>query len=333
MSFSTPSIKTIRDLTPRDREPIMGRIFSSKCQSQKSLDGQVAIVTGCNTGIGKYTALDLARRGAHVVMACRSIERAEAAAKDICSVVPKANLEIMKLDLSSLESVREFCKEFSSSHKTLHLLINNAGVLMDSRSVTVDGFETHFGTNHLGHFLLTLLLLPILIQSGPSRIVNVSSLGHTYCDSLYFEDLNMENNFDPWIAYGRSKLANILFTLELAKRLEDTEVKAVSLHPGVVYTDISRNLGTVKTFSFIWFVSLLQKFGSWFLKTPEQGAQTTLFCALDDNIKSGSYYDDCAVANPSEAAKNSDLAQELWEKSKEFVKLGEFDPFSALPLK
>ncbi|CAH1402172.1 unnamed protein product [Nezara viridula] len=269
----------------------MGRIFSSKCQSQKRLDGQVAIVTGCNTGIGKYTALDLAKRGAHVVMACRSIERAEAAAKDICSIVPKAELEIMKLDLSSLESVREFCKEFSSSHKTLHLLINNAGVLMNSHSVTVDGFETHFGTNHLGHFLLTMLLLPILIQSGPSRIINVSSLGHTYCDSLFFDDINMEKNYDPWTAYGRSKLANILFTLELAKRLEGTEVKTVSLHPGVVYTEISRDLVTSKAFSFIWFVGLLQKFGSWFLKTPEQGAQTTLFCALDDSIQSGLYYE------------------------------------------
>nr|XP_014281382.2 retinol dehydrogenase 12-like [Halyomorpha halys] len=144
------------------------------------------------------------------------------------------------------------------------------GLLMDFHSVTDDGFEAHFGTNHLGHFLLTLLLLPIMIKSGPSRIINVSSSGHKYCDSLYFEALNMEKNYNPSTPYGRSKLANILFTLELAKRLEGTEVKAVTLHPGVVYTEISRNLFTFKAFTLIWLISLLQKFGSLLLKSPEQ---------------------------------------------------------------
>ncbi|XP_014285498.2 retinol dehydrogenase 11 [Halyomorpha halys] len=297
----------------------MGWLTSGKCHSTKRLDGKVVIVTGSNTGIGRYTALDLARRGAEVIMACRDLEKAEAAASGIRKRVPEANLKVMRLDLSSLESVRSFCKDFLASYDNLHLLINNAGIMFSPWELSEDGFEIHFATNHLGHFLLTMILLPTICKSAPSRIINVSSLAHRLSFSMRYDDLNYEKSYNPIIAYARSKLANVLFSKELARRLKGSGVKVVSLHPGVVYTDLPRYLSDIFFTGAYW---IYEKFGWLVMKTPKQGAQTTLYCALEDCVESGLYYDDCAVAETSAISKNMDEAKELWEKSLGWVKLG-----------
>ncbi|XP_014285499.1 retinol dehydrogenase 11 [Halyomorpha halys] len=297
----------------------MGWLSNGKCHSTKRLDGKVVIVTGSNTGIGRYTALDLARRGAEVIMACRDLEKAEAAAGGIRKRVPEANLKVMRLDLSSLESVRSFCKDFLASYDNLHLLINNAGVMLSPWKLSEDGFEIHFATNHLGHFLLTMLLLPTICKSAPSRIINVSSMVHRICASMSYEDLNNEKLYSPTGAYARSKVANVLFTKELARRLKGTEVTAVSLHPGVVNTEIPRHLNDLYFPGAYWLYS---KMGWWLMKSPKQGAQTTLYCALEDCVESGLYYDDCAVLESSPMSNDPNVAKELWDKSLEWVKLG-----------
>ncbi|CAH1401697.1 unnamed protein product [Nezara viridula] len=198
----------------------MGWITNGKCHSTKRLDGKVVIVTGSNTGIGKYTALDLSRRGAEVIMACRNLEKAKEAEADIRKRVPEAKLKVMHLDLSSLESVRTFSKDFLASYDSLHILINNAGVMFHPWELSKDGFEMHIATNHLGHFLLTLLLLPLLRKCAPSRIINVSSIGHRLSSSMRYDDFNYERSYSSIGGYTRSKLANILFTNELARRLK-----------------------------------------------------------------------------------------------------------------
>lgn len=296
----------------------MGWITSGKCRSTKRLDGKVVIVTGSNTGIGKYTALDLSRRGAEVIMACRNVEKAETAAADIRKIAPEAKLKIMPLDLSSLDSVRSFCKDFLASYDSLHLLINNAGVMFVPWELSKDGFEMHLATNHIGHFLLTMLLLPLLRKSEPSRIINVSSMAHRLGSSMRYEDLNYEKSYSYLGAYGRSKLANVLFTNELARRLKGTGVIAVSLHPGVVNTELPRHFSEIFFPGAQWLYTNL---GWWLMKTPKQGAQTTLYCALEDSVESGLYYDDCAVASTSAISKDQNLAKELWEKSLEWVQL------------
>ncbi|KAF2886821.1 hypothetical protein ILUMI_19352, partial [Ignelater luminosus] len=201
-------------------------VCDAKCTSTARLDGKTAIVTGSNTGIGKYTVQDFYSRGARVIMACRSVEKAEKAAEDIQKICEgKENLGeivIVQLDVSNLESVREFAKKVLEKEDHVDLLVNNAGVMTCPEGKTVDGFETQFGTNHLGHFLLTLLLMPKIIKSAPARIVTVSSVAHTYLDGpLALDDLNWEKRkYSPTQAYAQSKIANILFTKELAHKLE-----------------------------------------------------------------------------------------------------------------
>ena len=214
----------------------------SVCRSQARLDGKTVIITGANTGIGLETAVDLAKRNARVILACRSVERGETAAVEVRKRSGNDNVVFVQLDLASLDSVRKFAAKILEEEPHIDILINNAGVMaIPKRMLTQDGFEMQFGTNHLGHFLLTNLLLDRIKEAPSARIVNVSSKAHIR-GNLDFDNLNSEKSYTPWLAYGNSKLANILFTRSLAKRLEGTGVMTNSLHPGLIMTELSRHL-------------------------------------------------------------------------------------------
>lgn len=307
-------------------------LCASKCTSNARLDGKTAVITGCNTGIGKVTVLDFYRRGCRVIMACRSTEKAEAAKEEIIEQLKgKENLGeiiVKSLDLSSCKSIRECAQELLDEEPRIDILLNNAGVMMCPKSYTEDGFEMQFGTNHLGHFLFTLLLLPRIIRSAPARIVNVSSKAYTW-GPIDLEDLNWKNkSYSAAAAYGQSKLANILFTKELAKRLEGTNVHTYCLHPGVVDTEVTRHFDNAL---FPGSQFLMKTVGKVATKTPEQGAQTSIYCSLDEKSanETGLYYADCKVACLSDQAKDMDMAKKLWDESVKLVKLEGFDPFNA----
>lgn len=205
------------------------------------IDGKVVIITGCNTGIGKQTALELARRGGKIYMACRDPIKCEDARLEIIEKTKNENIFNRTLDLNSLESVRTFANNFLNEESKLDILINNAGVMATPKTLTKDGYEMQLGVNHLGHFLLTNLLLDTLKKSAPSRIVVVSSAIYIF-GSINKVDLNSEKMYSKVGAYSQSKLANILFTKELAKRLEGTNVTVNCCHPGVVKTELGRHL-------------------------------------------------------------------------------------------
>lgn len=223
----------------------------------------MVIVTGSNTGIGKATALDLAKRGGKIYFACRSEMRAQEAMNEVREMSKNHNLHFLKLDLGSLESVREFSKKFHELENRLDILVNNAGVLSPLKR-TADGFESNMGVNHLGHFLLTNLLLDLLIASAPSRIVIVSSTLHKI-GTVHRDDFNSEKSFDgTWKAYGNSKLCNLLFMHELVKKLENTGVIVNALCPGGVDTEATRYLNSFVNF----FMKPIMKL---FYKTAEMG--------------------------------------------------------------
>lgn len=290
-----------------------------KCKSTIRIDGKTVIVTGSNAGIGKETAKDLARRGGRVIIACRDTRKGFAAANEIRTEIPSATVRVKQLDLSSFSSVRRFAEDILTTEPYVHILINNAGVIGEHKK-TQDGFEMQFGVNHLGHFLLTLLLLDKMKESAPSRIINVSSVLHAY-GSINFDDLNCNHDFYGSLkSYCRSKLANILFTRELAKRLHGTGVTAYSLHPGSVRTDITRHLdsphGRLVRMGFNAVASI-------FFVTPEMGAQTSVYCATDESLaaESGYYYRDCCREEPALQAKDDETAERLWEVSEKLVGL------------
>ena len=211
------------------------------CRSKARLDGKTVVITGGNTGIGKETAIDLAGRNARVILACRSAEKGEKAAVEVREKSGNDDVVFRQLDLASLTSVRQFAAKVLEEEPRIDILINNAGVMACPHSKTEDGFEMQFGVNHLAHFLLTNLFLDRLKEAPSARIVNVSSLAHVM-GSMNFDDLNWEKSYDRWQAYGQSKLANILFTRSLAKRLEGTNVTVNSLHPGSIATELQRNV-------------------------------------------------------------------------------------------
>uniref|UniRef100_A0A672J6R7 Retinol dehydrogenase 12, like n=1 Tax=Salarias fasciatus TaxID=181472 RepID=A0A672J6R7_SALFA len=190
--------------------------------SEERLDGKTVVITGANTGIGKETAIDLSKRGARVIIACRDMEKAKAAVKETIESSGNDNVVCKKLDLSDTKSIREFAEGINQDEAKLNILINNAGVMMCPYGKTADGFEMQIGVNHFGHFLLTYLLLDLIKKSTPARIVTVSSIGHTW-GSIHLDDINSEKNYDKNKAYYQSKLANVLFTRSLAKRLEGVE--------------------------------------------------------------------------------------------------------------
>ncbi|XP_060655622.1 retinol dehydrogenase 14-like isoform X1 [Drosophila nasuta] len=289
-----------------------------KFEKQTDETGKVVIVTGSNTGIGKETVLELARRGATVYMACRDKSRAEQARLEVIRETNNQNIFFRELDLASLESVRKFVDEFKKEQSKLDILINNAGIMLCPHMLTKEGFEMQLGVNHMGHFLLTNLLLDLLNKSSPSRIVNVSALAHVN-GTINFDDLNSEKSYSPRKAYGQSKLANILFTRELAKRLEGTNVTVNALHPGVVETELSRHVPIFNNPIFGFLISPL----IWLIfKTPKNGAQTTLYAALDPDLNgvTGLYFSDCKPKEVSAAAKDANSANRLWEESEKWTK-------------
>jgi len=289
-----------------------------KVTSKAKLDGKTVVITGANTGIGKTTALDMSRRGAKVVMLCRDMERAEMAAADIRDDT-KGEVIVHKLDLADLASVRECAEQLGNSLEKIDILINNAGIMACPKMKTKDGFEMQFGTNHLGHFLLTNLLMPQLKKAAPgARIVNVSSLAHTN-GRMNWDDINYDNTpYDRFKSYSQSKLANVLFTKELARKGEGSGVNAYALHPGVIKTELGRHMeGMGPIMKMMW------RCCGAFIKTPESGANTTIYCSVEESIAdhNGRYYSDCAEKRPASQAENMDDAKKLWELSEGLVKM------------
>nr|KAF6486991.1 retinol dehydrogenase 12 [Rousettus aegyptiacus] len=246
-----------------------------------------------------------------IYMACRDTQKGESAASEIRADTKNSQVLVRKLDLSDTKSIRAFAEGFLAEEKQLHILINNAGVFMCPYSKTADGFETHLGVNHLGHFLLTHLLLERLKESAPARVVNVSSVVH-HVGKISFHDLQSEKNYSPFFAYSRSKLANVLFTHELAKRLQGTGVTTYAVHPGIVHTEVTR-------YSFL--MHLLWKLFYPFFKSAWEGAQTNLYCALAEGLEplSGKYFRDCKRAWMSPKGRNNKTAERLWDVSCELL--------------
>lgn len=290
------------------RKWIQGASYTKDTQ----VTGKVVIITGANSGIGKETAIELARRGAKVYIACRDMDRGEAAKKEIIQESASQNVFFWKIDLASFKSIREFAINFAREETKLDILINNAGVMACPRSFTQDGIEMQFGVNHLGHFLLTNLLLELIKSSAPSRIINVSSMGHLF-GKINKSDLMSKDSYGSFKAYNQSKLANVLFTKELARRLSGTNVSVYALHPGVIDTELGRHM-QVNKFNIKRLQSAVR---GWFLKTAKAGAQTTITCAIDPELEqvSGEYFSNCRVAKCNPAANDPELACWLWEES------------------
>jgi len=281
--------------------------------------GLTAIVTGASAGIGEETARVLALRGVHVVMAVRNTDTGEKVKEAILKENPNGKLNVMELDLGSMASVRKFASEYKSSGLPLNLLINNAGVMAPPFMLTQDNIELQFGTNHIGHFLLTNLLLETMKSTAresqkEGRIVNVSSEGHrfSYREGIRFDRINDESSFSAISAYGQSKLANILHANELAKRFkeEGVEITANSLHPGAIpTTKLLRHHSILD--------GLANMVAKYVMKNCPQGAATTCYVALNPQVKgvSGEYFSDSNLAKPSALAKDDKLAKQLWEFS------------------
>ncbi|KAM3593081.1 uncharacterized protein V6R79_005762 [Siganus canaliculatus] len=293
----------------------MSRSCGGPWSSTARLDGKTVVITGANTGIGKETAIDLAKRGAKVIMACRDMGRAQSAANEVIEKSGNKNVICMKLDLSNSKSIREFAEAINKDEPQLNILINNAGVMLCPYGKTADGFEMQIGVNHFGHVLLTYLLLDLIKRSAPARIVNVSSIAHGW-GSLNLDDINSEKSYDKNKAYYQSKLANILFTRSLTKRLEGTGVTTYVLHPGFVQTELGRHMNGIQGLLLKMAnpSSIFNPSNPSFAKNSIQGAQTSIYCAVEPSLatESGQYYSDCAKTKPSAAARDDVLAEKLW---------------------
>ena len=287
-----------------------------------SLAGKVAVVTGAGAGLGTETARVLALAGAQVVMAVRNVPAAEQVATRLRAGLPPGpgKLEVMALDLANLGSVRTFARELATRHPKLHLLINNAGVMATPLSFSADGFELQMGTNHLGHFLLTNLLLDPLRAAASARVVVVASRAHRRASregvlaTLDGDPRYQRRRYVPLVAYGESKLANILHTRALARRLAGSGVTPCCLHPGVIATDLMKHLGLGGR--------LFKLVGPLFTKSVAQGAATTIFAATAPELTeahAGIYLADCNEAQPLPFALDADLAERLWSLSETLV--------------
>ena len=280
--------------------------------------GRVVIVTGANSGIGFETAVELAAHGAHVVMCARNTERgAQALALARARVGGSGGLELAELDLASFASIERCTEQVLAAHPLIHVLVNNAGLILKRRSTTEEGFETTFGVNHLGHFLFTARLLDRLRASAPARVVNVSSVAHQLARrGLDFDDLQSERRYRGFLAYARSKLANILMARELARRLADTGVTANSLHPGNVASRFARDGDT----GLMGNVGVV--LGRPFAISAAAGARTPIHLASAPELEAvtGQYFVKCRPAEPSGAARDDEAARRLWNISEELVR-------------
>jgi NAD(P)-dependent dehydrogenase (short-subunit alcohol dehydrogenase family) len=281
------------------------------------MTGKVIVITGGNTGIGKEAAVGLAGLGAHVVITSRNEERGRVARDEIAERTGNQRVEVMPLDLASFRSIRSFAGDVHDRFERLDVLVNNAGLILLRRRETDDGFEETFGVNHLGHFLLTDLLLERLRTSAPARVVVVSSNAHKGARrGLDFDDLEGERRYRWMAAYSKSKLANIYFTRELARRVDGSGVTVNALHPGFVRSDFGRggDLGGV----YGWGIKYL---AGPFAISPEKGARTTIYLASSPEVDgvSGGYFYKCKPATPSAVARDDAAAGRLWDVSEQLV--------------
>ena len=279
------------------------------------LDGRVCLITGSTSGIGKATAMGLASMGASIVMVSRDRGRGEAALAEIKERSSNASVDLMLADLSSQEDIRRLADEFKEAYPRLDVLINNAGVIRSKRVTTADGIEMTFAVNHLAYFLLTNLLLDVLEASAPSRIINVAS-GEQRNGTIDFDDLQGKKRYKGAKAYSQSKLANVLFTYELARRLEGTGVTANCLHPGA---GVRTNLGSGVSGVFGFTVRALTPL----MKSPEKGAETSIYLASSPEVEgvSGRYFVKIAEARSSDMSYDERIAGRLWEASAELTDL------------
>jgi NAD(P)-dependent dehydrogenase (short-subunit alcohol dehydrogenase family) len=280
--------------------------------SSVNMTSKICLVTGGNSGIGKATALGLAKMGATVVIVSRNKEKGETAVTDIIAKSGNKNVELIQADMSSQNSIYKLAEEFKARHEKLHVLINNAGVYLTKRITTEDGLESTFAINHLGPFLLTSLLLDILRASAPSRIVNVTSDAHNSA-KVDFDDLQGEKRFSGWQAYGQSKLAMILYTHELAKKLEGTGVTVNSVHPGVVRTNFAKNNGGLVALGF--------RFLGMFFIGPEIAARRILYVATSPDLDgvTGKYFSKMHEARSSHESYDDESAKRLWQISEQLT--------------
>jgi NAD(P)-dependent dehydrogenase (short-subunit alcohol dehydrogenase family) len=279
------------------------------------VEGKLVMVTGANAGIGKVTALELAKMGAHVILVCRSEARGAQALNEIKAESGSKNIDLLLADLSSQTSIRNLADKFKQNYGDLDVLVNNAGAVFTKRQKSVDGLEMTFALNHLNYFLLTNLLLDRLKQEKPTRIVNVSSAAHQG-SKLNFDDLQNEISYGGMRAYGQSKLANILFTYELARRLEGSQITTNCLHPGFGATNFGKNNGRLMSI----FMSIIGPIAG---KSPQKGAETTIYLASAPEVSavSGKYFSDKKAVKSSAASYNEADAERLWTISEELTNL------------
>lgn len=283
----------------------------------QDLTGKTILVTGATSGIGYYTALELARRGAHVVVGARNDQRGQQALDQMRQAAPQASLEYLAGDLSAMEQVRRVAAEFRERHARLDVLINNVGGFFPRRQLSADGYEKTFALNHLSYFLLTQLLLDTLRDSAPARIVNVASVAHRGAQ-IHFDDLHMVRGYGIGLkAYGQSKLANVLFSYEFHRRYGSPDLTSNALHPGFVRTGLSTKHVFLPLRPLVW---LGLQFGG---MSPEQGAQTSIKVAADPALQgvSGKYYRDGREVRSSPRSYDEQTARRLWEVSEQLTGL------------
>lgn len=305
----------------------VGKLFIDGPTFKEDVDmkGKIVVITGGNTGLGKETALKLSNLGADVYILCKSYEKASAAVNDIIAKTGNPNVKAFPLDLADLKSVDKCASLIKSATNKIDVLVNNAGVMaIPERETTADGFEKQLGINHLGHFALTGKLLGLLKISNEPRIVNIASAAHLFAH-LDFNDIMCEKAYKPWDAYGNSKLANILFTKELAKRFKKDNIISVVCHPGVCRTELGRYFfgatdNIPKYLSPVLGVALSPLVYA--SRSAEQGAQTQIFLSASKTLTSddsGKYFDSLKPATPSKAAENDQNAAKLWEISEQLT--------------
>ncbi len=293
------------------------------------LTGKIAVVTGANSGLGFHTARELAAHGAHVVLACRGRDKTEAAMKDITASVAAAKLEFMALDLADLVSIAEFARAFTAKHKALHILHNNAGVMALPLVRTQQGFEMQIGTNHLGHFALTGQLLDVLQATPGARVVSTASMAHTWTRGMDLDDLNWEHKpYKKWDAYGKTKLANLLFIYEMNRRLAKagSSLIAVAAHPGYAATNLQ---GAGPAMERSWLGGLMMKIGNAVLAQPaEMGALPQEYAATMPDVRGGEYYGPNQLrgnrgyptkVGSSRASRDETVAAQLWALSEKLT--------------
>ena len=282
--------------------------------------GKVAIVTGANSGIGYEVTLGLVKKDFEVIMACRNMQKAEEAKGKILRAYPEAKINPMKVDTSNLDEVKKFANDFQKHYNKLNLLINNAGIMMSPHQVTKDGFENQFATNYVGHFFLTGLLLPMLLNSSGSRVISLSSLSYKWSE-IEFDDLHANKVYSKTKAYGQSKRACLMFAFELQRRLSAAgyDTLSVAAHPGLSKTNLDQ-----------YYPALIRPLGNLFLQPAEKGALPVLYAALDKEIKGGEFIGPDGFqqmrgyptqVNADDYSNNKEIAKRLWSESEKMTKI------------